>query len=120
MTTKAARDSKKGISKRHELWVANIFDGKRSASSGASMTDKGDVRTQTHLIECKVTEGRIPTMVKQFEKIAQEAYEDNLDPMLCLRFFYPESKLANKNGWVDLTVMRSEDVAEYIAMVDWA
>lgn len=119
--SKAANDSKKGMSVRHEQWVQKLFGNKarRSRSSGASPTDKGDVRNDLFLIECKMTEGRIPTMVRQFEKIAEEAYEDGLTPLLFLRYYYPDSKLASKDGWVDLTVSLSTDFVELYQGQDW-
>lgn len=108
----ASRDSKKGLSVRHENFIAKLFGGRRSKSSGASVTDKGDVRTEHLLFECKMTETKKPTYVKQFEKIAQEAYEDGRTPMLALRFYDPGSLLADANGWIDLVMMLAGDAAE--------
>lgn len=45
-----------------------------------------------------------PKVLKEFEKIAKEAYAEGLDPALALRYFAPDSILADVNGFVDLIV----------------
>jgi hypothetical protein len=112
----AARGSSKALSVEQEEWVAMHYGGVRSASSGAADNDQGDVRTDAYLIECKLT-GRPgapakSTLLKQFEKNAREAYSEGRDPVLCLRFFAPDSPLSNHNGWVDLTVRLTNDDIE--------
>ena len=107
---------KKKLSKEHEQVVAKTLDGRRSPSSGASDTDKGDVSTDNLLIECKGTFGeRIgqkpvrSTLVKHMEKVADEAWAMDKDPMVALRFYIPESTLADNQGYVDLLVIRMAD-----------
>lgn len=121
----AKRGSDKARSVAHEDYVAGIFGGKRSASSGASPTDLGDVRTWKYLIECRTTGDaqqdstrkesgkpvRRSTLLQHFEKITEEAYADGHLPMVALRFWAPESILAREDGWVDLVVQKAEDVA---------
>jgi hypothetical protein len=51
-------------------------------------------------------------LLRQLEKIAQEAWEQGLDPMLALRYYDPDSILADKDGWIDLTVRRAVDDAD--------
>lgn len=117
----APRGSKKSLSVEHEEWVARRYDGKRSKSSGAADTDKGDVRieSQDTLFECKgkfgERTGQKPvrsTLVSQMEKIADEAYTEGKDPAIALRFWMPDSPLAI-GGYVDLAVRLLRDDADY-------
>ena len=107
----ATKGSNKELSVRQEDHIAYLFDGRRSPSSGASVTNKGDVTTERLKIECKMTKASKPTMVKQFEKIAQEAWEHGKDPMLALRYYDPSSPIADRDGWIDLTVRLAVDDA---------
>lgn len=113
----AGKGSNKELSVRHEDFVAYLYEGKRSPSSGASVTDAGDVRGKTTLFECKVKRGEIGvvprryTLVKLMEKIADEAYAEDREPALALRFYSPESVLADQEGWVDLVVRTLADDA---------
>lgn len=105
----AARGSAKRYSVEQEEYIARLFNGKRSASSGAAEHDAGDVRCEHLLIECKVKmPGQVtkplPKFVQQLEKVAEEAYESGKDPMLALRYYRPDSILANPDGWVDVSV----------------
>ena len=107
---------RKKLSREHESFVAKWYGGKRSPSSGASDTDKGDVRTSTMLIECKGKFGqRIgqkpvkSTLLGHMEKAADEAWSEGKDPAVALRFYKPESTLADTNGYVDLIVLRMTD-----------
>lgn len=110
-----ARGDNKDRSRQHERYVASLYEGKASASSGAAPTDAGDVRTDCHLIECKTTGGpekpARSTLVTRMEKIADEAWAEGKQPMVCLRFFMPDSVLANIDGFVDLTVSLTTDDA---------
>jgi hypothetical protein len=111
----ATRGSSKALSVEQEDFIATLYGGKRSASSGAADTDQGDVRTPSDLIECKVkgSYGK-PTraaLVTTFEKIAEEAYTEGREPVLALRFYMPDSMLADSKGWVDLSVRRTADDA---------
>lgn len=111
----ATRGSSKALSIQQEDWVARQYYGTRSASSGAADNDQGDVRTLTDLIECKVTgspgKPAKSSLVKTFEKIAEEAYSEGREPVVALRFYMPESILAGPTGWVDLTVRRTKEDA---------
>jgi hypothetical protein len=114
----ATRGSTKALSVIHEENIARQYEGKRSASSGAADNDQGDVRSPTLLIECKLTGGPGRTksskkakLVRDMEKVAEEAWTEDREPVVCLRFFDPTSRLANGDGWVDLTVrLTHEDV----------
>jgi Holliday junction resolvase len=107
----ANRGTVKALSVDHENYIAQVFDGRRSPSSGASVTDPGDVKTEKYLIECKMTKAETkPVYLQQFEKIAQEAWEHSKEPMLALRFYQPDSPLADRNGWIDLVMMLASDM----------
>jgi hypothetical protein len=113
----AARGTAKWYSVQQEEYIARMFDGKRSASSGASEHDAGDVWCEHLLIECKVRMPGVmtkplPKFVQDLEKVAKEAFESGKDPMLTLRYYYPDSILANSDGWVDVSVRRVCDDAD--------
>lgn len=119
----AKRGSSKATSIIQEDFVADMYDGRRSPSSGASVVDKGDVRTSKHLFECKVKGSsafplvKTPTIVQWMEKITKEAYEEGLEPILALRFYLPDSFLADTKGWVDLSVHLLEEDSENVISV---
>jgi hypothetical protein len=111
--------TKKEVSVTHENWVAKTYGGVRSRSSGASDTDKGDVRVKTleTIFECKATgipgeRSKRSTILTQLEKVSDEAWAEGKRAALCLRLFCPESPLAGVEGWVDLTVRPTRDDAE--------
>lgn len=112
----AHRGSVKRMSVDHEEFIARSYNGKRSPSSGGAAHDNGDIRCPTALIECKVTRKEIkPKIIKDFEKITEEAYAEGREPALALRYFEPNSILANSDGWIDLIVRR---VADDLCMYD--
>lgn len=109
----ARRGSTKRYSVEHEEHIASLYGGSRSRSSGAADNDQGDVRAPHLLIECKMT-GRpgdkpkkLPKFVQDFEKITEEAWSEGREPVLALRYFAPNSLLADRQGWVDLAVRRA-------------
>lgn len=115
----ARRGSVKYLSVRQEDYIARLFNGRRSKSSGAAEHDAGDVRCVHLLIECKMTGNPgatvskpVPRFVQDFEKIAREAWEESKDPMLALRYYSPDSVLAGADGWIDLTLRLATDDAE--------
>lgn len=106
----APRGSRKRLSVDHEEAIARAYGGKRSPSSGGAAHDYGDVRCPDQLIECKATmQETKPKVLKEFEKIAVEAYAEGREPALALRYFAPDSILADTDGWVDLMVRRVAD-----------
>lgn len=117
----AVTGSKKALSREHEEYVALQYGARRSPSSGAAVTDLGDVKGSDILFECKgkfgERTGENPvrsTLVKQFEKVADEAWQGGRTPAMALRFYMPESVLANNEGFVDLVVrLLDDDVADY-------
>lgn len=52
-----------------------------------------------------------PAWLKQFEKIAEEAWAEGRDPVLAFRFFDPDSILSDQTGTIDLTVRLAADDA---------
>jgi hypothetical protein len=109
----ARRGTNKRLSVEQEHFIARLYEGTVSPSSGGADHDQGDVRCPTLLIECKVTmQEKRPKILKEFEKIATEAWAEGRDPALALRYFAPESILADTDGWVDLMVRRVADDAQ--------
>lgn len=113
----AQRGSPKDRSVEHEEFIASIYGGSRSRSSGASLTDKGDVRPwdEDTLFECKTTgepgNPKRSTLIQIMEKIWDEAAECGREPAIAMRYFDPSSPLASRKGWVDFTVRLSNDDA---------
>lgn len=124
----ATKGSKKALSVEHEEFVASQYGGKRSESSGAAAHDQGDVRVldADSLFECKGQFGKRTgskpvrsTLVSQMEKIADEAWAESREPVVALRFYMPESPLANNFGFVDLVVrLLSDDAHRYTMNVN--
>jgi hypothetical protein len=118
--------AKRGTSKRksqdQENYIATIYHGRVSPSSGASVHDPGDVRTPFSLIECKCTGGpgesnelsrpSLNKILDWMDKAAREAWECGKDPALAVRIYAPSHPLADMvSGWIDLTVRLAEDDA---------
>lgn len=109
----ARRGTSKRLSVDHEEAIARAYGGKRSPSSGGAAHDYGDVRCPEQLIECKATmQEAKPKILKEFEKIAAEAYAEGREPALALRYHAPDSILADTDGWVDLIVRTVGDDKE--------
>lgn len=45
-----------------------------------------------------------PKILKEFEKIAAEAYAEGKSPLMALRIYAPDSPIADIDGWVDFSV----------------
>lgn len=116
----AERGTNKRRSVDQENYIAEIYMGVVSPSSGAANNDSGDVRAHSDLIECKTTGGpgekfKSPISKRlrdEFIKVTQEAYAEGREPVLALRWFEPDSLLADSQGWVDLVVRRAGEDAE--------
>ncbi len=117
----ARSGSNKRRSVDQEEHIANVYGGKRSPSSGAAVTDSGDVVTPDCLYECKTSgaagENPIPEpkFIKELGKVVEEARERGRTGALCLRYYLPDSYLANKKGLVEVTVRLTNDDAEIVA-----
>lgn len=108
----ARRGTSKRLSEDHEEFIARKYGGRRSASSGGAAHDQGDVRCPTLLIECKASMKAPKKLIDEFEKVTQEAYSEGRTPMMALRYFAPESILADADGWIDLVVRTVGDDLE--------
>jgi len=113
----ARRGSTKWLSVRQEDHVATVYHGTRSASSGAAATDPGDVRNRTTLFECKhrgtfdKPARSISIKLDDLEKILDEAYSLNKEPVLALCIYAPDSVLSDADGNVHLvTRLMKNDV----------
>lgn len=113
----AKRGTVKKLSVNHEEFIAHSYGGKRSASSGAAVHDRGDVRTASHIIECKLTgtldkpAKSISIKIDDLDKVADEAWSEGKSWAMALRIYAPFSVLADSSGFVDLMVRSvSEDV----------
>lgn len=104
----AKRGTVKYDSIQHEEFVAKLYEGKRSPSSGAAVSDGGDVRSQEDLFECKQTGNAdkpaksISIKLNVLEKIADEAWSEGREPAIALRIYNPDSDLADDDGNIDL------------------
>lgn len=113
----AKRGTVKRKSVEQEDFIAAHYHGRRSPSSGAADTDSGDVVTDTHLFECKVTGNpeeplKRPINSKlndELVKIAEEAWQRGKTPVLALRWFEPDHILSDRSGWVDIVLKRVVD-----------
>lgn len=114
----AKRGSVKRLSVEQEDFIAKLYQGKRSKSSGAAAHDGADVICQKILIECKMTKKKPPAWVEDFEKVTYEAYSEGKDPVMAFRFYDPNSVLADTNGYIDLVVRRASEDA--LREVDYA
>lgn len=117
----ARKGTNKARSVEHEEFIAKCYEGKRSPSSGASDHDEGDVKVGNAriggiLFECKATgDSEKPakaTIVTRMEKVAEEAWAAGYEPALALRFYKPDSRLADGKGFIDLVVRRVADDTE--------
>ena len=118
--------TRKERSVQHEETIARMYYGERSPSSGASTFQKGDVqvRTTRTSFECKASgsppsDSKATTITRHMEKIADEAWTENREPALALRYFNPHSSLADNDGWVDLVVRLASDDAEREQAIAW-
>lgn len=112
----AHRGTSKRFSVEQEEYIASLYKGRRSPSSGAAESDAGDVRSEDYLIECKVSgaPGSVKAksgILRHLEKIWEEATAEGRDPVLCVREFQPDSPLADRDGWVDLSIVPSANHA---------
>lgn len=123
----AQRGSSKDRSVEHEEYIAKVYGGRRSPSSGASLTDPGDVRPRDEdtLFECKTTgepgKPKRTTLIQIMEKVWDEAAECSREPAVAMRYFDPTSPLANRKGWVDFTVrLTTDDAVRSLALIELA
>lgn len=72
-------------SRKHEVRLAKKFDGSRTPASGAFWSRKGDVRSETFLIEHKYTASKSISLKGEWlTKIQREAVLEGRMPVLAL------------------------------------
>jgi Holliday junction resolvase len=101
------------MAQRHENHIAKMYEGRRSPSSGASWSDKGDVRFSVRdfefTSECKATEKKSYSIkVDTWNKIVEEAQEQNRRPCMFVRFQTESGKI------IDLVVRDINDDLEML------
>jgi Holliday junction resolvase len=99
----------------HENYIAKMYNGRRSPSSGASWADRGDVRfdiSDFHFTaECKTTGKKSFSIKKEtWDKIVEEAQEQNRRPCMFIRFEDESGRM------IDLVVRSIHDDLE---MIEW-
>ena len=103
-------------SKAHEDYIASLYEGVRSKSSGAYIGDKFDVLSPLTSFELKSTgrpgEPRGNRLIKLLDKQADYAYEIEREPAVGQRFYQPESKLASQDGYLYITVRLTKEDAD--------
>lgn len=106
--------TKTAMAQRHEGYIARMYGGRRSPSSGASWSDRGDVRLSIKneydfTAECKATESKSYSLkLDTWNKIVEEAQEQNRRPCMFIRF-----QLESGDS-VDLVVRSIHDDLEII------
>lgn len=110
----AHRGTVKSLSITHEEHVAKKFHGTRSKTS------QKDVRVEAEdtIFECKGRWGArvgakdpYTLLIRQMEKVFDEAASEGKEPAIAMRFFLPDSPLADDSGYVDFAVRLLEDDA---------
>jgi len=104
--------------------VAKAYRGKRSPSSGGAATDRGDVRAQYDLFECKHVgtydkpAKSVSIKLSDFEKLYDEATSEGKDAAMALSIYAPGSVLADADGFVDITARLQRDDRELIRFIE--
>ena len=102
------------MAQKHENYIAKMYNGRRSPSSGASWADRGDVRftiknDYDFTSECKATEKKSYSLkLETWEKVVEEAAEQNRRPCMFIRFELESGKT------VDLVVRSIHDDLEML------
>ena len=75
------------VSQKHERRVESKVGGRRQAGSGNQQWAKGDIKTDTHLIECKTTEKKSMSIKAEWlAKITEEAQMEGRMPAVQISF----------------------------------
>lgn len=121
----ASRGTGKWFSIQAETRLARAYGAVRSPSSGASVVSKGDATQskgtrlvlQDQMFESKhrgsFTKPAKSTSItlEIFEKLANESYQENREPVQHISLYAPSSLLADCDGYVDFVVrLMSDDV----------
>jgi Holliday junction resolvase len=74
------------IADRHEKAIAMALMGQRVSGSGSQWHSKGDVITDTELVECKATRSKSYSVgVDRWNKITDEATTVGREPVMAVR-----------------------------------
>lgn len=98
----------------HENYIARMYKGRRSPSSGASWSDRGDVRFEVKddfkfTAECKTTEKKSYSIkLDTWKKAVEEAQEQDRRPCMFVRFEDESGRM------IDLVVRSIHDDLEMI------
>jgi hypothetical protein len=85
----------------HERRLADLLGGTRPAASGAFWTRKGDVRSETYLVEHKYTaKNSISVSRSVLDKIRTEAIMDSRVPVLALHIAGRNYILQEEDDWL--------------------
>lgn len=97
----------KNVGDLAEEKAAGRLGAKLTRASGAMDNDKGDMNLPTYKIESKATEkDSISLKLEWLCKIAQEAFEMDVDPVLIVQFVTGDGRPRESGSWV----MVPEDV----------
>lgn len=105
----------KELSVAQEEHLAEVYGGRRSPSSGASVTDTGDVGTAQDLMEAKLTGSydkpakSIRIQLADLEKIVDEAAQTGRWPVFHIQIVNPDSPIADGRGVVEWTLRPLHD-----------
>ena len=81
------KETTRGFSQRRESSLAKKYGARMTPNSGARWHSKGDLKTETHLIEVKSTKGSQIIVHKSWlEKIREEAIKEGKEPVLVIDF----------------------------------
>jgi Holliday junction resolvase len=98
MVKNLAKKTTTARAQAHENYIAKMYGGRRSPSSGASWSDRGDVRVTIkddfdYTAECKTTEKlSFSIKLETWNKIVEEAQEQNRRPCMFIRFEHETGK----------------------------
>ena len=83
----ANNESTREFSDRREKKLGKKYGARQTCNSGAKWFSKGDLKTETHLIEVKSTEKKQMTVKKEWlYKIRTEAIKSGKDPVMIIDF----------------------------------
>ena len=90
-------------SKKHEVRLAKVLNGKRNAGSGAFWSRKGDVRSDDVLLEHKYTSKASFTLkAAVLEKIVKEAILESRMPILGISLNSEDYIVLTENDFLEL------------------
>lgn len=94
---------RESISRAQEDSIARAFGGRKTPASGASSLPhkKGDVHSQTFLIECKATRKQSFRLTyRDLAKAQREAWSIGKIPAVAIHFVTEEAKSIEEREWI--------------------